>query len=181
MPENANSAWRRTGESGQSGGSTRHISDHTHAKNHAAPIVPIVADLMSREIDFCTPDCSVQAVACMMADRNVGSIPVVNNTDRLVPIGIMTDRDIVTRVIAPGLDPCAVRVDQFMSMGLQTISSIAPVSEAIVMMQRHQLRRLAVVDDTGCLVGILSYSDVTRPADAEQNAEMIRELSEPVS
>lgn len=152
-----------------------------HSRHQTAPVAPTVADLMSRDIDFCTPDCSIQAIACMMADRNVGSIPVVDSTDRMVPIGILTDRDIVIRVIAPGIDPCSVRVDQFMSLDIQTIASNAPLPEAVAMMQRQQLRRLPVVDDTGSLVGVLSLADVARPADAEQNAETIRELSEPVS
>jgi CBS domain-containing protein len=156
-------------------------NQRTHLRPHTSSVAPTVADMMSREVDFCTPDCSIQAIACMMADRNVGSIPVVDSTDRMVPIGILTDRDIVIRVIAPGMDPCSVRVDQFMSLDIQTIAGNAPLSEAIAMMQRHQLRRLPVVDDTGSLVGVLSLADVARPADAEQNAETIRELSEPVS
>jgi CBS-domain-containing membrane protein len=49
------------------------------------------------------------------------------------------------------------------------------------MMERSHLRRLPVIDDTGCLVGILSHADLTRPADAAQNAETIREISEPVA
>jgi CBS domain-containing protein len=184
VPEHAHSSWRKAVESGPGSlnATTRSYPERNNIKNHpAAPIVPTVADLMSRDLDFCTPDRSVQAIARMMADRNVGSIPVVNDTDHMVPIGILTDRDIVIRVVAPGLDPCSVRADQFMSLEIQTIRSNVPVSEAIALMQRHQLRRLPVVDDTGCLVGILSHADVIRPANAAQNAETIRELSEPVS
>jgi CBS domain-containing protein len=144
-------------------------------------MAPTVADLMNRDIEFCIPDCSVQSVARTMAERNVGSIPVVDNTDHMVPIGIITDRDIVTRVIAPALDPCLVRVDQCMSLEVRTVLGNAPVPDAVSLMQRHDLRRLPVVDDTGRLVGIISLAEMTRPGDARQNAETIRELSEPVS
>jgi CBS domain-containing protein len=136
---------------------------------------------MSRDVDFCTPECSVQAVACMMAGRNVDSIPVVDNTDHLVPIGIMTDRDIVLRVVAPGHDPRSVRVDQCMSLDVHTIPSTASVSDALALMQRHGLHRVPVIDDTGCLVGILSQADLARPGTPAQTAEAIRELSEPVA
>jgi CBS domain-containing protein len=153
------------------------VKDH----HQSAPTVPTDVDLMSRDIDFCTPDSSVHSIACIMADRNVGSIPVVNGTDHMIPTGILTDRDIVIRVVAPGLEAIAVRVDQCMSLDVQTICSNAPVSEAAAIMQRHHLRRLPVTDDTSCLVGILSHADLTRPADAAQNAETIRELSEPVA
>ena len=67
------------------------------------------------------------------------------------------------------------------SLDVQTIGSNAPVTEALSMMERSHLRRLPVIDDTGCLVGILSHADLTRPADAAQNAETIREISEPVA
>ena len=165
MPENVTSS-RKTGE-GSPGNST------TRARPSDRPLVPkreptqpldsTVSDVMSRDVDFCTPECSVQAVARMMAERNVGSIPVVDNTDHMVPIGMMTDRDIVVRVIAPGHDPRSVRVDQCMSLDVQTIPSNAPANEAAAIMQRLRLHRLPVIDDTGCLVGILSHSDLSRP------------------
>ena len=176
MPERTHSSWRNA-DSGK-----RSIEKNDARDRHqSAPTAPIVADLMSRDIDFCTPDSSVQSIACMMADRNVGSIPVVNDTDHMIPIGILTDRDIVIRVVAAGLEASSVRVDQCMSLDVQAIRSNAPLAEAAAMMQRYQLRRLPVTDDTGCLVGILSHADLTRPADAAQNAETIRELSEPVA
>jgi CBS domain-containing protein len=179
VPEHTYSSWKTT-DCGSGSFTLRHPGNSSKSAGPST-VAATVADLMSRDIDFCTPDCSVQAVACMMAGRNVGSIPVVNNTDHLVPIGVMTDRDIVLRVVANGQDPSAIRVDQCMSLDVPTVPSTAPASDAAAIMQRHRLNRLPVVDDTGCLVGIVSQADLTRPTTPAQTAEAIRELSEPVA
>jgi len=185
MPERTQSAWRsnEVGKQTFAGESAKRSPEQSGVRDrqHNAPSAQVVADLMSRDIDYVTPDCSIQSIASMMAERNVGSIPVVNDTDHMIPIGFLTDRDIVIRVVAAGLEAGSVRVDQCMSLDVQTIGSNAPVTEALSMMERSHLRRLPVIDDTGCLVGILSHADLTRPADAAQNAETIREISEPVA
>ena len=140
-------------------------------------MAPTVADLMNRDIEFCIPDCSVQSVARTMAERNVGSIPVVDNTDHMVPIGILTDRDIVTRVIARDKNPLAYTAETAMSDPAVTVQADAPLNEVLATMEKHQIRRVPVVNEQGCCAGMISQSDVAWSAKEKDVAELVREVS----
>jgi len=77
-----------------------------------------------------------------------------------VPCGIITDRDIILRCVAEGGDPLLVTADAIMSRGVETIRSEDGVYEAAQKMRRAQVRRLAVVDESGNALGIVSFDDV---------------------
>ena len=138
-----------------------------------------VCDAMSRDIEYCEPDTNLQYVARKMADRDVGAIPVVDNMDSMKPLGMITDRDIAIRVIAKGEDPYSMRADQVMSTELATIDPEAPLREAMMLMDRRQVRRLVVTDRQGRLRGILAQADVAEGATRLEAGEMIQQLSEP--
>jgi CBS domain-containing protein len=105
------------------------------------------------------PDISVRHVARLMTARGVGSVVVV---DGLTPVGILTDRDVVVRVTAPGLDAIRVPVGTVMSSPLVTVSERESMDEAIQLMKRHGIRRLPVVDTAGHLSTILTMDDILR-------------------
>ncbi len=105
------------------------------------------------------PDISVRHVARLMTARGVGSVVVV---DGLTPVGILTDRDVVVRVTAPGLDAQRVPVGTVMSSPLVTVSERESMDEAIQLMKRHGIRRLPVVDTAGHLSTILTMDDILR-------------------
>ena len=136
-----------------------------------------VRDAMSSEVNYCTPETSIEYVARKMADGDVGSIPVVDNVDRMVPIGIITDRDIVVRVVAKGEDASAMRADQCMSSDVFTVREDAPLNEAVLLMERQKIRRVPVVDRSGRLVGMLAQADVADAAPNEETADLVREIS----
>jgi len=115
-----------------------------------------ITDIMTKDVQSVTGDTDLITVARHMRDLDVGVIPVVEGT-RLV--GVITDRDIVIRVVAMGLHPQQSLVRDHMSPNPTTIAPTEQVSRAAEIMAREQIRRLPVVED-GTLVGILSIGDV---------------------
>lgn len=124
--------------------------------------------------------CSVEAdkpvadAAQMMKQEDVGLAPIVEG-DRLV--GALTDRDIVTRVVAEGKDPQSVTVREVASTDVVTIDPQQDLDEALRLMATNQIRRLPVVEEDGRLVGIVAQADVAREANDEQTGELVGEIS----
>ncbi len=115
-----------------------------------------VADLMSREVLTCSPEVSARTAASLMAQQRVSSI-VVTGTD-LSLLGIVTDNDLRSKVVATGLDPEAA-VDEIMSRPVRAIAHDAYAFDALLAMSHYGVRLLVVVDDNR-LVGIISEHDL---------------------
>jgi CBS domain-containing protein len=116
----------------------------------------------------------ISHAAKMMRDEDVGFAPVVDG-DRLV--GTLTDRDIAVRVVAEGLDPEDTLVRDVATKNLITVEPEDDLDQALSLMARHQVRRVAVVDG-GRLVGVVAQADVAREAKAKQTGEVVEEISE---
>jgi CBS domain-containing protein len=119
-----------------------------------------VVDIMNRDLLTCAPYISVQTAAQMMAQRRVSSIVVTGNG--LYPLGIMTDNDLRTKVLAAGLSP-EVAVAGIMSQPVQTVSPEADAFEALLAMSHRGVRLLVVVDGDH-MVGIISERDLQMEA-----------------
>jgi CBS domain-containing protein len=104
----------------------------------------------------------------------VGLAPIVEG-DRLV--GALTDRDIVTRVVAEGRDPQSVIVREVASTDLVTIDPQQDLDEALRLMASNQIRRLPVVAEDGRLVGVLAQADVARESNEKQTGQLVEEIS----
>lgn len=134
-----------------------------------------VADIMTSEVDTCTPQTSLQEVAAKMKEINVGSIPVCDN-DKLV--GIITDRDIVVRAIADNLSLDSA-VSEILSESMVTGSRDMSVEDAAELLADHQIRRLPIVDNDK-VVGIVSLGDIAVKDKTYGNADIaLDEVSEP--
>lgn len=94
----------------------------------------------------------------MMRDENVGSVIITNEGK---PVGIVTDRDITTRVIAEGESPDDYTAENIMSEALCTGTSEMGLYEAAEMMSEHGVRRLPICDESEQLVGIITADDLT--------------------
>src|SRR5204863_5357711 len=120
-------------------------------------------------------DKSVAYAAKMMRDEDVGLAPIVED-DKL--IGMLTDRDIAIRVVAEGRDPGQVKVRDVASKQVVTIDPQQDLDEALRIMAKHQVRRLAVVEEDGKLVGVVAQADVAREGDDKQTGKLVEEISE---
>lgn len=113
-------------------------------------------DVMTPNPTVCKPDASVQEAATLMRDQDIGDVLV---QDESGPLGIVTDRDIVTRAIAAGRDPTQVRLGEICSNNVQTVTIDTSVEDVIKMMSDRAIRRVPVVDG-GSPVGIVALGDL---------------------
>lgn len=116
-----------------------------------------VSEIMAKALEFISPDATVQDAATLMGELDVGALPV-GSADDLV--GILTDRDILFRVVAEGGDNTRVR--EAMSSALFTCRDTDTLATAMDIMGAYHVRRLPVLDEGGQVVGWLTLSDVSR-------------------
>ncbi len=120
-----------------------------------------IGQICTSQATHCTRDETVQGAALLMRRQHVGDVIVVDKFDGAsVPVGILTDRDIVVSVIAPGLDPASLQVGDIMSEDLLTARDSDDVYETIEKMRLRGIRRVPVVDGNGSLSGIVSADDL---------------------
>ncbi|QGQ46977.1 CBS domain-containing protein [Metabacillus sediminilitoris] len=133
-----------------------------------------VKDIMSSNVEFCTPLDNVYEVAVKMKDLNVGVIPIVEDQKL---IGMITDRDLVVRGIAEK-HPGSNQVTNVMTDQVISIDTNASLDQAADMMAKHQIRRLPVVEN-GKLVGIVSLGDIsTNLTTADEAGHALSDISE---
>src|SRR5690242_148639 len=116
-----------------------------------------VSEMMARDIEFVAADATVQAAATLMGELEVGALPVGAPDDLQ---GILTDRDILFRVIAEGRDPAAVRVREVMSSTVISCRTDDTLAAAMDIMSSYHVRRLPVLDAAGRVAGWLTLSDI---------------------
>jgi CBS domain-containing protein len=139
--------------------------------------MPIVRDIMTVDIKTANPNTTLEEVASMMRDEDVGAIPILKEEEL---VGIVNGRDIVIRCIAEGNDPAEMTADAIVTEELETIDPDADVQEAARIMAERQVRRLPVVED-GRLAGMISLGGVAvKHADGRVSGEALRNISEGV-
>jgi CBS domain-containing protein len=137
------------------------------------------SDVMTKDVVTCTPQTTIMEVAQLMKREDIGPVLIVDNDDSRTLVGIMTDRDIVLKVIADGQDPRTTPVGEAMSKKLVTCYPDDDVDVAMKAMAQFQLRRIPVVGENMQLLGIISQADVATRVDApEKTAEVVKEISE---
>lgn len=120
-----------------------------------------IGEICTIQTVTCTRDETVQGAAMLMRKHHVGDLIVIDGGDgEAVPVGIVTDRDIVVSVIALGLDPAGLQVDDIMSDDLLTCREVDDVYETIEHMRLRGIRRVPVVNGAGGLSGIVSADDL---------------------
>lgn len=116
-------------------------------------------------------------VARKMLDNDVGEIPIVHGDK---PVGVVTDRDIVIRLVAYGQDPKQVRAEDCMTSPAITIEQDADLKECAELMARERIRRIPIVDVQGRLCGIVALADLERRTDTRSmKADVSRHVSQP--
>ena len=117
----------------------------------------LVSELMTRDVCIAHPDQSLQQVAQLMAERDVGCLPVGEN-DHLV--GMITDRDITVRAVAQALAPDTTTVREVMSEEVKYCFEDEDVADVALNMGDVQLHRLPVINKHKRLVGIVAIADI---------------------
>lgn len=136
-----------------------------------------VARICTRSVDLADPGESVQVAANRMHTRNVGTLVVTDEQNR--PLGILTDRDLATRVVARGLDCATTTVNEVMSQAPDRVTEQTSIEAAIATMRAGAHRRLPVVDEKERLVGLVSLDDVLDllSEEFEEIGKLVREES----
>jgi CBS domain-containing protein len=116
-----------------------------------------IGALIRKPLEVLSPSGTCQHAALIMRDRHVGSVVVV---ERGRPLGIVTDRDLVTRVMALGDSPEHLLVREIMTAFPIYLSATSSTEDAVRTMREMAVRRLPVVDDEGELVGMIALEDL---------------------
>ncbi|MCX7614504.1 MAG: CBS domain-containing protein [Clostridiales bacterium] len=136
-----------------------------------------VSQLMSSNVISVTPEDTAANAARLIARNNIGSLPVCMEDGKLK--GIVTDRDIVIRCIAPESDPETTKVREIMTRGVISVASDADIREAAQIMSGEQIRRLPVTSE-GKIVGMISLGDMAKTQSFDMEAsKALSEISMP--
>jgi len=137
-------------------------------------IVTTARDIMSTDIQTIGEIDSVAEAARLMADLDVGALPICGEDGRVK--GMVTDRDIVVKCVARGGDPAHTIAGSLSTVRAVTVSAGDDIRDALNLMQRHQVRRLPVIDGQD-LVGIISQGDIALALSATETAETVEAIS----
>jgi CBS domain-containing protein len=118
---------------------------------------------------------TVADAAKKLSELNVGSMPICGDDDKLK--GMVTDRDIVVKVIAEGKDPASTQVSELAEGVPVTVSADDHVEDALKKMSENQVRRLPVLDSDKKLTGIVSQADVAKEVEDDKVGDLVAEIS----
>lgn len=135
-------------------------------------------DVMTKSVVTAEVQDNVINVARQMDAANVGSIPVVLNRDGQELVGILSDRDIVIRVVALNLSPNTTLVRDVMTPLVFSCHPDDSLDTAMAKMAAHQVRRIPIVDDKNRIIGIIAQADIARYVDRQTTGTVVEEISE---
>jgi CBS domain-containing protein len=135
-------------------------------------------DVMTKNPICCLSNDNVMRAARLMKDKDIGSIPVIENELTRKLVGIVTDRDLALEIVAEGHNPSTINVEDVMTRSIVTCHAEDDLDKALEAMSQHQLRRIPIVDSQNRIVGIIAQADVaTRIDQPEKTAEVVKEIS----
>ena len=142
--------------------------------------MPKCSEVMTKDPVCCESGDSVSRVAGLMKSEDIGSLPVVDSREGRKLIGIVTDRDLVVKVLAGGVAVDRATAKDAMTPNPETCRDDEDVSTAVARMKERQVRRMPIVDEAGRLCGIIAQADVaTRVHRDAATGELVEAISEP--
>lgn len=135
----------------------------------------LAREIMTPAPQCCSAETTLNEVANLMVEADCGEIPVTDASNRL--IGVITDRDIVCRVVAKGKNPSGVTAGECMTEPVVVVNEDTSLADVMAVMEENQIRRVPVVDPTGCCCGIIAQADVALSATKSDTGELVREVS----
>lgn len=130
-----------------------------------------VKEIMTGDVQCCSPQTNLAAAAKMMWDSDCGVLPVLSVEGKV--IGVITDRDICMAAATKNKPPSEITVWETITGQVHTCSPDDDVEQALAIMANHQVRRLPVVDDEGILQGMLSLNDIVLQTNTDQSYESL--------
>lgn len=138
------------------------------------------AEVMTPSPTCCQPAHTAVDVAELMQREDVGLVPVISDNAKL--IGVITDRDIVLKVVAAGRDPKGTAVSEVMTTDPVSCLPQESIEAAMELMASRQIRRVPIVDKDGAIVGIVAQADIaTRAATPQATGQVVQAISEPAT
>jgi len=134
-----------------------------------------VSDAMHAPAEWADADTMVNKIAERMAKDDIGAIPIGKN-DKLV--GIITDRDLATRVVAKGLDPAKTKAKDVMTKGIIYCNTGETLEDVIHLMDQKQIRRMPVLNEEKRMVGMLSLGDIAHSVGLQLAGELTRAIAQ---
>jgi len=132
-------------------------------------------EIMTRDVEVLLPEDTIQTAAQKMRDRNVGFLPVIEAGELA---GVITDRDLVIRIVADGINSKARIGREFLTSPVIYCFDDQEVDAAARLMQMHQIRRVVVLDqDNGNVVGIVSLGDLASNTRPDASGELLQEIT----
>jgi CBS domain-containing protein len=139
------------------------------------------AEVMTLSPTACTPAHTATEAAELMLREDVGLVPVTSQDAKKL-IGVLSDRDIVLKVVAAGRDPRNTAVTEVMTADVVSCLPHESIETAMELMATRQVRRIPIVDRDGSLVGIVAQADIaTRLASPEETGQVVQAISEPAT
>jgi CBS domain-containing protein len=138
-----------------------------------------VREIMTPDPACCTPDTTLREVAQAMVDNDCGEIPIVRSASDGTLIGVVTDRDIVCRLVATGKNPLEATAESCMSTPVVAVRESTPIEECARIMEDSQIRRVPVVNGGGMCCGIVSQADIAKNASRKITADLVKDVSQP--
>ncbi|MGE3467231.1 MAG: CBS domain-containing protein [Pyrinomonadaceae bacterium] len=136
-----------------------------------------VKDIMTTNPACCTASTKLEDAAKLMIEYDCGEIPVVDDLDACMPIGVITDRDITCRTVAQGRNPLEMTVGDCMSTPLVSVMPDNTLEECYRVIEENMIRRVPVVDAGGKCVGIVALADIARNVSKADSGEVLKEVS----
>lgn len=139
-----------------------------------------VTTVMTDNPACCTPNTPLSDVARLMVENDCGEIPVVEDMASRKLAGVITDRDITTRIVATGQNSAESKAMDCMTTPPLSVTADSTLEACCELMQANKIRRVPVVDAQGGVVGIVSLADVVRTANAATTQSVVKEVSSDV-
>ena len=138
-----------------------------------------VREIMTTNPACCTADASLEEVAKAMVEHDCGEIPIVRSSSDKSLLGVVTDRDIVCRLVAQGRNPVDEAAEACMSTPVVSVRESTPVEDCAKLMEDKQIRRVPVVNGGGMVCGIVSQADIAKNASRKITADLVKDVSQP--
>ena len=138
-----------------------------------------IENIMSKEPICCSPSDTLQTVAQLMKNHDIGAIPVVSDLVSRKLVGIITDRDLTISAVADGKDPHLTRIGPYYTESVITCLPEDPLEVCEQKMKEHKIRRIPVVDRLNRCVGMVVQADLARVESPEKFQTVVAEISAP--